>query len=237
MAPGTHRVLAGCCSSGPCFLSTWAACIDGFQWTALALGIVGDAPAGGAAIMASHPRRRFLPLRTPVTQSLTPPWRRIVGGHTATGDRFPPPRRMISRLVVISQREERLAGCALSLSVIADNPGSLSESILPAIAQRFEIEESLLSIHNLGPASFLLISPDDITATRILNDGRPLSIPPGRLYAMRWSCFFSSSAALFSSAVEVEIRGIPAHALDLETASQLLSDCCVPCVVHLDTAI
>ena len=92
---------------------------------------------------------------------------------------------------------------------------------MPAIAQRFEIEENMLSLHSFGPANFLLISPDEQVATRIFNKGRPLVFPLVRLHLMRWSRLHSN-AAIFSSAMEVELRGIPAHSWDLETAAQLL---------------
>ncbi|KAG2586605.1 hypothetical protein PVAP13_5NG062381 [Panicum virgatum] len=129
------------------------------------------------------------------------------------------PRCVIRRSAAIAQREERLAGCALIVSVIADEPDSLKEHIIPAIARRFKIEETLLSIIDFGHARFLLISPDEFSATRILNDGRPLSIPPGRIHFMRWTRFFQSSAAAFTMPMEVELRGIPTHAWELETVS------------------
>ncbi|KAG2543044.1 hypothetical protein PVAP13_9NG718200 [Panicum virgatum] len=155
----------------------------------------------------------------------------------AIADGLARPRCMIRRLAAIAQREERLAGCALIVSVIADEPDSLKEHIIPAIARRFEIEETLLSIIDFGHARFLLISPDEFSATRILNDGRPLSIPPGRIHFMRWTRFFQSFAAAFTMPMEVELRGIPTHAWELETVLQLLSGCCVPSVVHPDTDI
>ena len=86
---------------------------------------------------------------------------------------------------------------------------------------RFEIKDGLLTFHHLGMASFLLISPDEQVATRIFNNGRPLVFPLVRLHLMRWSRLHSN-AAIFSSAMEVELRGIPAHSWDLETAAQLL---------------
>lgn len=130
------------------------------------------------------------------------------------------PRRVICHSSAITQRAENLASRALILSVIADDPGGLANSIVPEVARRFEIEEALLSIQALGLASFLLISPDEHSATRIFNDGHPFSIPPGRLLVMRWSRFLHSSATSFSHAVEVELKRIPAHAWDVETASQ-----------------
>ncbi|KAG2587500.1 hypothetical protein PVAP13_5NG145005, partial [Panicum virgatum] len=145
------------------------------------------------------------------------------------------PQRVIARSTAISQREERLAERALVLSVIADDPGGHAEFIVPAIAQRFEIEENLLSLHSFGSANFLLISPDEQLATRIFNNGRPLVFPPVRLHVMRWSRFLHSEAAFFSSAMDVELRGIPAHAWDLETVAQLLGDNCIPCGLPPET--
>ncbi|KAG2642375.1 hypothetical protein PVAP13_2KG216930, partial [Panicum virgatum] len=141
------------------------------------------------------------------------------------------PRRVIQRSSVIAQREELLAERALVLSVVADDPGGLFESILPAIAQRFEIEERSLSLSPLGLASLLLISPDEQSASRILNDGRALIIPACRIHAKRWTRFLSSTAGNLPCATEIELRGIPAHAWDVhvDTASQLLNDCCLPC--------
>jgi len=134
--------------------------------------------------------------------------------------------------MAIDQREEDLAGRAIIVTVIADNPEALADSILPAFASRFEIEESSLAIHRLGPASYLLISPDSATATRVIGDGRPINLPPGRLHVSRWSRFLSSSANSLPTNVEIELRGIPAHAWELDTAAQLLGDCCLPCAIH-----
>lgn len=50
--------------------------------------------------------------------------------------------RVIQRLVSISQREENLAGRAIVMSVIPDNPEEVADSVVPEIAHRFEIEEA-----------------------------------------------------------------------------------------------
>ena len=110
---------------------------------------------------------------------------------------------MILRSAAISQREEQLADRALVVSVIADVPGDLADAIVLEIAHRFEIEEALLAIYPLGPASFLLISLDDATASRILNAGRLIMLPPGRLHVMRWSRFFCSSSGVLPATAEI----------------------------------
>jgi hypothetical protein len=48
-------------------------------------------------------------------------------------------RRVIQRLVSISQHEENLAGRAIVVSVITDYPEELADSVVLEIAHRFEI--------------------------------------------------------------------------------------------------
>ena len=115
---------------------------------------------------------------------------------------------MILRSAAISQREEQLADRALMVSVIADVPGDLADAIVPEIAHRFEIEEASLAIYPSGPASFLLISPDEATASRIFNAGRPFFLPPGRLHVMRWSRFCGSTTGVLPAMAQIQLRGI-----------------------------
>lgn len=51
---------------------------------------------------------------------------------------------------------------------------------------------------------------------------------------MRWTRFLNSPAAALSSPVEVDIRGIPAHAWELATAELLRGDHCWIDGIHLD---
>ncbi|KAG2590106.1 hypothetical protein PVAP13_5NG382200 [Panicum virgatum] len=138
------------------------------------------------------------------------------------------PRRLIARSATISRREELLTGRALVVLVITDNPEELAAVIVPEIAHRFEIEEASLAIYPMGLASFLLISPDEATASRIFNAGRPFILPPGRLHLMRWSRFSGSTAGVLPVTAQIELRGIPAHAWELDTAAQLLNEWCLP---------
>ena len=54
---------------------------------------------------------------------------------------------------------------------------------------------------------------------------------------MRWTRFFNSSAGNLPETMEIELRGVPAHVWDMDTATQILSDCCLPCGIHPETAI
>ena len=134
---------------------------------------------------------------------------------------LPRPQRILDRSAGISQREDDLAH-ALVITVI----DGAAESISSSIAHRFEILESSLALHHLGPARFLLILPSMELMERVLNGGRAFITPDLRLHVMRWTRFLYSSASSLPVAVEINLEGIPAHAWDLTTAQLLLSDHC-----------
>lgn len=141
------------------------------------------------------------------------------------------PRRILDRSASISQREDNLA-CALVITMLNGSP----DSILDAIANRFEIEVPMMSLRRLGDARFLLILPSAELVERVYNGGRAFISSSLRLHVMRWTRFLGSTAASLSSPVEVDIRGIPAHAWELATAELLLSDHCWIGSTHADTA-
>ena len=120
---------------------------------------------------------------------------------------LPRPQRILDRSAGISQREDDLAH-ALVITVI----DGAAESISSSIAHRFEILESSLALHHLGPARFLLILPSMELMERVLNGGRAFITPDLRLHVMRWTRFLYSSASSLPVAVEINLEGIPAHA-------------------------
>lgn len=145
--------------------------------------------------------------------------------------RPPKPRRVIDRSVSIVRREEEL-GRALVVSVITEQQEDLSGPIAAAIARQFEMEEAVLTLRRFGPSSFLLILPSEEVAARVYNGGRPIIAPSFRLHVMYWTRFLHSRAATLPFAVEVELRGIPAHAWEMSTAEQLLDEFCWVCDSH-----
>ena len=52
---------------------------------------------------------------------------------------------------------------------------------------------------------------------------------------MRWSRFSGSTASILPVTAQIELRGIPAHAWELDTMAQLLNEWCLPCGVLLET--
>lgn len=112
------------------------------------------------------------------------------------------PRRILDRSTFISQQEERLSR-ALIITVLL----GCSSSILDSIADRFEIEVSLMSLQRFVDARYLLILPSSELAERAFNGGRPFIATPLRLHVMRWSRFVGSTVATLHLPVEVDIRG------------------------------
>ncbi|CAN6243339.1 unnamed protein product [Urochloa humidicola] len=163
------------------------------------------------------------------------------GGSTpvaSSGDELPAhasprPRQILDRSTSISQREDGLAK-AVVISVI----NGTSDHILATIASRFEIEVPSMSLLRLGDARFLLILPNAELAERVCNGGRPLisTSPPLQLHIRRWTRLLDSKGASLVSPVEVDIRGMPAHAWELATAELLLSNHCWIAAVHPDVA-
>ena len=136
------------------------------------------------------------------------------------------PRRIIDLSVSsITQWEEEL-NRALVVTVVTDHLDGLEASIVITVAQRFEITEASLALQRHGPASFLLFLPSEEATERVLNGGRPIISPSFRLHVMRWTRFLRSTAATLPFAVDVELRGIPAHAWEMATAEQLLNHFC-----------
>lgn len=144
------------------------------------------------------------------------------------------PRKIINCSASISQREFNL-GRALVISVFGTCMDCLASSILTTVSQQFEIDEAQIFIRCFGPASFLLTLPDAKSVRRVYGEGRPIISASYRLHIMCWSRFLNSSTATLPVAVELELRGIPTHAWELETAVQLLNDFCWINGLYLDT--
>jgi len=88
----------------------------------------------------------------------------------------------------------------------------------------------------LCPASFLLILPSAALAELVYNGGRPIITTSIHLHVMRWTRFLHSTAGGLSTAIEIELRGIPTHAWDLSTADLLLDEFCWIEGIHPSTA-
>nr|XP_034584690.1 uncharacterized protein LOC117847577 [Setaria viridis] len=150
----------------------------------------------------------------------------VPNSATSEGEQAPTVlvRRILDHTVSMAQREEELS-CALVVTVFGNSLDNSPESIKTTIVQCFGLDEEF-DFLRLGAASFLMILSNGDIATRVYNGGRPIITQAHRLHIMRWSRFLHSTVAALPVPVEVELRGIPTHAWDVETAKQLLNEFC-----------
>lgn len=76
---------------------------------------------------------------------------------------------------------------------------------------------------------------DAAVAVRVYNEGHPLQLSAATLHFRRWSRFYKATGAALPHLVDIELRGIPAHAWELETAEHLLDEWVWVRELHPDT--
>ncbi|CAO2205839.1 unnamed protein product [Urochloa humidicola] len=136
------------------------------------------------------------------------------------------PRRVLDRSASISQKEDVLGRRGLVITVLNGSHEGIEGSIKSLVAGRFGIDVDVLTLFRSGPASFILLLADDESTTRVYNGGQPIIDESLRLHVMRWRRLIGSSVSSLPTAVDIELRGIPAHAWDLATSEQLLNEFC-----------
>jgi hypothetical protein len=107
--------------------------------------------------------------------------------------------------------------------------------VIDVIARCYDITAQSMSIMKVAPEDFLLLWPDVKTADRVLNKGLPLPGPGFTLFFKRWTRLALASGAVLPSSVEIELRGIPAHAWDRSTVQQILKGVCWIQSAHPDS--
>jgi hypothetical protein len=110
------------------------------------------------------------------------------------------------------------------------------QQVVEAVARGFSIDENSMAISRTAPEDFLLRLPSLATADQVFNSGAPFQGPRFTLFFKRWTRLVGAEAAVLPVSVEVEFRGILAHAWERSTAQQLLGGAGWVQQVHDDTA-
>ena len=134
-------------------------------------------------------------------------------------------------------REEAALRKALLVTVTGTRPEVLAVDIIEEIAQSFNVNRANMSIHRTLPEDFLVFFPDEDTVSRVLNGGKIFRGPQFDLVFKRWTRCANASTASLPVLLDVEIRGIPAHAWSRATAEQLLRDSCIIDELHPATVL
>jgi hypothetical protein len=133
-------------------------------------------------------------------------------------------------------REELELRCrGLFVSVISTRSVILANEVVTEVARSFQLDGSLLKIHHSMSEDFLLLLPDEETTEWVFDGGKPLHGPWFSLQFKKWTRFVHVTEISLPSLVDIEIRGIPAHAWERSTAEQLLRDSCWIVELHQET--
>jgi hypothetical protein len=161
-------------------------------------------------------------------------------------DQAPPPpalpiedqtklRHFIDRSARIARAEEDLGSKALSVAIVGDSTTPLVDVLAAELARRYELPVGSLEFHHLDHGDYLLILANEEVARRVYNEGHPLQVPPFTVLLRWWSRFKNAAEIALPSIIDVELRGVPPHAWELETTEHLLDDFCWVQELHQDT--
>jgi hypothetical protein len=134
-------------------------------------------------------------------------------------------------------REDAALRKALFITIVGTRPEVLGAEIINEVARSFNVEVGAMSIHQAMPEDFILFLPDERTASRVFNGGSIFRGPQFDLVFKRWTRCANAVATSLPALINVEIRGIPAHAWSRSTADHLLRDSCIISELHPATAL
>jgi hypothetical protein len=132
---------------------------------------------------------------------------------------------IVQRSTILDRAEAEL-GSALFVTVGGNRPAVTEHQVIEEVARSFRTDASVMSILMSVLEDFILVLPDIRVADRVLNNDPPLLRPSFSLLFKCWTRRALAARAAFLTAVDVELRGIPAHAWDKETVQQLLNGSC-----------
>ncbi|GJN12874.1 hypothetical protein PR202_ga31193 [Eleusine coracana subsp. coracana] len=100
---------------------------------------------------------------------------------------------------------------------------------------RFGVAADTMSFYRTSPLEFILVVPDEKAAAAVHNGGCPFRGSSYLLHSRRWSRVVNSDGGVLPAMIDVELKGIPAHAWEPATTHQLLNGYCWIQEVHADT--
>jgi hypothetical protein len=131
------------------------------------------------------------------------------------------PFYVLDRSTDIDQAEANLRR-ALFVIVSGAYPVVTPQHVRLVIASNFNIGADTLTVVVTEPEDFIAFLPDCATADRVYNAGAAMHDPGFSVFFQRWTRVAHGLAATLPTFVELEIRGIPAHAWSKSTTQQLL---------------
>ncbi|RCV21634.1 hypothetical protein SETIT_4G153600v2 [Setaria italica] len=146
----------------------------------------------------------------------------------------PRPRRVIDHSERMDRAEEELC-FALSVLMVSDHATISVDGLVAELAYRYDLLGGSIVLHHLRPNELLLVFSSEEDAVRVYNEGRPIHLPLIALHCRRWSRLKDATGVSLPQLVDIEIRGVPAHVWEMETAEHLLDEWCWIRGLHPDT--
>jgi hypothetical protein len=152
--------------------------------------------------------------------------RQMLLDSSAPGGDLPKPSCVLDFSEDVARMEVELRR-ALFVTIVGTRPKVLGREVVEEVARFFQIIEDDMVIHHSKSEDFILFLPDERTATRVLNGGQVFRGPRFSLHFKRWTRFAHATATVLPCLVDVEVRGLPAHAWSRSTVERLLGDSCL----------
>lgn len=146
-----------------------------------------------------------------------------------------PPVRGLPCVVDWSDRMERTAADmrrAIIVTAFGDRPPLRADEVKATLAGRFGLDQATIDAKPAGNDTFFVFLGDDATVARLVRAGPSTGAGGPRLHLRRWTRQAFAAGAALPVLVDVELRGIPAHAWEMSTAGNLLNPYAWPQVLH-----
>ncbi|GJN06603.1 hypothetical protein PR202_ga24348 [Eleusine coracana subsp. coracana] len=132
------------------------------------------------------------------------------------------PSCVIDRSTKIARSEEEFRRALFGL-VVGDLSAVLADVLADELYRRYELPNSMLEVHRLYLAEFLLVCQDVEVATRFYDEGNIVQLSTATLHFRQWSRFHKVTGAALPHLVDIELRGRIPHTWGLETMEHLLN--------------
>lgn len=121
---------------------------------------------------------------------------------------------------------------AIILSAFGDHPPLTTDEIEGTLAGRFDIDCAILEAKHAGHDTFFVFVNNEATTARMVGAGPFTGAGGPRLHLRRWTRQAFASGTALPSLVDVELRGITAHAWEMSTVENLLNPYAWPQQLH-----
>ncbi|CAN6381159.1 unnamed protein product [Urochloa humidicola] len=137
----------------------------------------------------------------------------------------PRPRWIIDRSTRIGRAEEELH-YALTVLMVGDPSAVSVDGLVAELARRYDLPAGALVIHRMSPNELMLKFSTEADAVHIYDNERPIQLPHVTLHYRCWTWFENASSRMLPNLIDIELRGVPQHVWELETAEHLLDEWC-----------